>query len=443
MKNFIILLLLTGLFSCADKQASDQLKSLNQTINATELNLEYLKKHTAYFTINNNVFEGKGKKIIENFINQSQFIVYGEMHDSKQTSIITKAFIPLLKQAGFDYFALEVGPTSAKMLTKLSKPVEKTIENLHAFNTKYALTEFEEVDYPIPFFTGISDAEFLQEASANRIELWGLDQEYYSASFFLLDVLLETAITNPNFDKIKILKEKAHQTMIKHFMKELANDDYETYKNIIEDKNVVNFFNSFNKANIRAQQIINDLQTSWDIYIRWRDDSHVDRISYMRNNYIKHYNSVSETKKLPKVFTKIGSLHASKLISNGAYDIGHLTEELAQKNGTYSTNINTWKPFEVENDSIINNLERYKRSFKRYKLFTDLSKKDKWTIINLKDIRKDLKEGILTLPTNGDYHRLKKLIESYDYQIILPVETLFSFPLVFKRIKWDFFMQTI
>ncbi len=422
MKYFVILLLLAGFFSCADKQANNQLKSLKETNKAIELNLEYLEKHTTHFTINNNVFEGKGKEVIENFINESQFIVYGEMHDSQQTSIITKAFIPLLKQAGFDYFALEVGPTSAQVLTRLSTPAEKTIENLHTFNTKYAITELDEVDYPIPFFTGISDAEFLQEASANGMELWGIDQEYYFASFFLLDELLETVITNPDFNKITILKEKADQAMIKHFMKELADDNYETYKNIIEDKNVVNFFNSFNKANTRAQQIIDDLQTSWDIYIRWRNDSHVDRISYMRNNYMKHYKIASETKKSPKVFTKIGSLHASKLISNGAFDIGCLTEELAQKNGTYSTSINTWKPYELENDSIVNNLERYKRSFKRYKLFTDLSKQDEWTVINLKDIRKDLKEGLLTLPTNGDYHRLKKLIESYDYQIILPVD---------------------
>ncbi len=422
MKNFIILLLLTGLFSCTDKQANNQLKSLKETNRAIELNLEYLEKHTAYFTINNNIFEGKGKEVVENFINESQFIVYGEMHDSQQTSIITKAFIPLLKQAGFDYFALEVGPTSAQVLTKLSTPAKKTIENLHTFNTKYAITELDEVDYPIPFFTGISDAEFLQEASANEMEFWGIDQEYYFASFFLLDELLETIISNPNFSEMKILKEKANQAMIKHFMKELADDNYETYKNIIKDNHVVHFFNSFKKTNTRAQQIIDDLQTSWDIYIRWRDDSHVDRISYMRNNYMKHYNKASETKKLPKVFTKIGSLHASKLISNGAFDIGCLTEELAQKNGTYGTSINTWKPYELENDSIVNNLERYKRSFKRYKLFTDLSKQDKWTIINLKDIRKDLKKGVVVLPINGDYHRLKKLIESYDYQIILPVD---------------------
>ena len=59
------------------------------------LNLEYIEKHTAYFTINNNVFEGNGKEVIKKFVNQSQFIVYGEMHDSKQTSIITKALMPL------------------------------------------------------------------------------------------------------------------------------------------------------------------------------------------------------------------------------------------------------------------------------------------------------------------------------------------------------------
>ncbi len=358
--------------------------------------------------------------MIKNMVNTSQFITYGESHNSKQVSIFTKALMPLLKKADFNYFAIEVGPSSAKKLTALSTPAEKTIENLKTFNTKYTVSQGGETAEPIPFFTGISDAEFLQEARINGMELWGIDQEYYYGTFFLFDELVKTAKKNPNYAKIVQLKNGAMQIMYKHFVDELAEKNDGAYVLINKEKAVNDFFNAFEKSNSAAQDIINNLRFSWDIYVRWRNDSHVDRISYMRNNFMAHYAKAEKKERRPKVFTKIGSLHASKLYSNGAFDIGNLTEELAQKNGTVSTTINTWIPFSKTKDGIRNNLEKYKRSYGRYALFTKLAKQDQWTIVDLRSIRNDILKGKITLPSNGDYHRLKKLIFSYDYQVMLP-----------------------
>jgi len=381
MTKHIALITLLFLLSSCNKKVNNDLATAQETVQETPfLSTEYIKTKTSYFTIDTNYnIVGDGKEVIQGFINNSQFIVYGEMHNSKQTSIITKAFMPLLKQANFN--TLQDGGETAK---------------------------------PIPFFTGISDAEFLEAARKNGMQLWGLDQEFYYATFFLLDELLKAARDNSNFEYIKTLKTKAHDAITQHFIKEQTDDNYETYKNVLKDTIVLNFFNSFNASNAKAQQIIADLKLSWDIYVRWRDDS--------RNNFMKHYTNASSTEKLPKVFTKIGSLHAPKIVSNGAYDVGHLTEQLAQKNGTLSTNINSWKPYVIENDTLINNLERYKRGYRRYKLFTDLADKEQWAIINLKSIREALKKGSVKLPNNGDYHKLKRLIEGYDYQIILPID---------------------
>ncbi len=405
----LLLFLCIGVFGCTNAQTKQETLSTN-----------YIEKHAAHFTIDNGNINGKGARMIKKMVNTSQFITYGESHNSKQVSIFTKALMPLLKKADFNYFAIEVGPSSAKKLTALSTPAEKTMENLKLFNTKYTVTQGGETAEPIPFFTGVSDAEFLQEARMNNMELWGIDQEYYYGTFFLLDELVNTVKNKPNYSKIVQLKNGAMQIMYKHFIDELTKKNDGAYTLIRKEKAVNNFFSAFDQSNSAAQDIIKNLKISWDIYIRWRNDSHVDRISYMRNNFMKHYRNAEKKEKRPKVFTKIGSLHASKLYSNGAFDIGNLTEELAQQNGTVSTTINTWIPFSKTKDGIQNNLEKYKRSYGRYATLTKLAKQDQWTIVDLRSIRKDIFKGKIALPNNGDYHRLKKLIFSYDYQIMLP-----------------------
>ena len=396
--------------------------SSQKTSSIPTITTEYIKKHTSYFTIVDGKIKGEGRNVIKDMINQSQFVTYGELHNSKQTSIFIKALMPFLKKAGFENFAIEVGPTSAKKLAELSTPPSKTIENLKAFNTKYTLSEGNRTVEPIPFFTGISDAEFLQEARSNNMQFWGLDQEFYFATFFLIDELMNTVKDASKVSELTPLKNQANQMMYKHFLDEVQKKNKGAYTLIIKEQAVNDFFDAFPKNNEAAQNIINDMKISWDIYIRWRNDSHADRISYMRNNFMKHYTEAQKKEKLPKVFTKIGSLHASKIISNGAFDIGNLTEELAQRNGTMSTTISSVIPYKKTEKGLVNNLERFKQSYQRYAIMTSLVKKDEWGIINLRQIREDIQRGKIVLPTNGDYHKLKQLILGYDYQIMIPVD---------------------
>jgi hypothetical protein len=266
----------------------------------------------------------------------------------------------------------------------------------------------------------VSDAEFLQVARQNKMQLWGLDQEYYYAAFFLMDQMVKTVQNKTEAIEVEQLKLQAQQVMFKHFMAEAQDKIDDPFGPILKEQAVINFFNAFDENNSKAQMILKDLKISWDIYTRWRSGSHQDRISYMRNNFIKNYNEAVNRGEKPKVFTKIGCAHASKVISNSSYDIGSLTEELAQKNGTLSVSINTWVPFSRSEKGIVKNVDRY-YSYKRYKEFLTLAKQDQYAIVDLRQIRKDLKAGKIELPTNGDYHALKILLNAYDYQIMLPV----------------------
>lgn len=393
---------------------------LSFQLKAQTLSSDYIQKYTSYFTIENGELRGKGKKVLQKMIKSSQFITYGEIHGSKEVSLLTKAMIDPLVENDFRYFAIEVGPHSAEVLSRLSTNPDKTIERLYQFNSAYTVSAGDETAVPIPFFDNLSDAEFLQQARRMEMQLWGLDQEFYFSAFFLADELLRTVENSPEASKIKQLKDLAQQSMFKWYMAEVKEEIESPFPLMLKDKNITNFFNSFDEKNTKARAIINDLKISWDIYTRWRSGSHQDRISYMRNNFMKNYNAAIARGETPKVFTKIGSLHAPKAFSNGAYDIGFLTEELAQKNGTVSTSINTWIPFSKTEKGIVNNVDRY-NSYKRYAEFLKLAKQDQYAIIDLRQIRKDVEKGKIQLPEDGSYHAIRRLIFAYDYQIMLPL----------------------
>lgn len=389
-------------------------------LHAQTITSDYIKKHTSYFTIEDGNLQGKGKKVIQKMIKNAQFINYGEIHGSKEISLLIKAMIDPLVKNGFNNFALEVGPHSAEVLSRLSTNPVKTVERLNQFNSAYSVSAGNDTAIPIPFFENVSDAEFLQRARLKQMQLWGLDQEYYYSAFFLMDEMVNTLKNTPDFQKVNQLKFAAQRVMLNHFMAEVQEKIEDPFTLILKEPTVQNFFNAFDKSNVKARAVIKDLKITWDIYSRWRSGSHQDRISYMRNNFLKNYNAALKRGKTPKVFTKIGSLHAPKAFSNGAYDIGFLTEELAQKNRTTSTSINTWTSFSKTDKGIIRNDKRY-NSYKRFSTFLELAKQDQYAIIDLHQIRKDFEKGKIELPNDGSYHAIRRLIYAYDYQIMLPL----------------------
>jgi len=376
----------------------------------------YIASKTSYFQVKNRLIIGDGSSLLKAMINQSQFVVFGERHNSLETSRLISALIPILDQFNYQNIALEIGPQSAKKLRELSKNANETVKNLKQFNTKYARPLLAR--YPIPFFTGTEDAEFLAKMATSNMNIWGLDQEYYYSILFLTDGILKLEKYHPNFSEFQIKKEKVDKVIKRWFFKEVrSKKEKDIFSRIVKEPRVVDFFD--NCQHPASIQIIKDLKLSWDIYSRWKKGSHLDRISYMRNNFLQNYNGLKSKTSNPKVFIKVGQAHASKIISNRAYDLGHLANELAAKNGTNCTNINTWTRFYINKKG--KSVDYANQNFyHRIKQFIIFGKKDQWAIIDFKSIRKDIATGKVALPSTGNFHTLNSLIQGYDYQLILP-----------------------
>jgi hypothetical protein len=142
----------------------------------------------------------------------------------------------------------------------------------------------------------------------------------------------------------------------------------------------------------------------------------------MRTNFLTHFKKASQTELKPKVFLKFGNLHASKILTNNCYDLGDLVTQLAREQGSKATIINTWHRYYSNEKGEEDYLEKYSSYYKRLRDFMTLAKRDQWTIIDLEAIRNDIQERRIALPVNGDYHKIKSLIDGYDYQLILPLD---------------------
>ncbi len=421
MKPFILLVTLFLFFSCKEKQSEVIVDKSKHVGKIPVIDSSYVATQTTYFKIQDGAIIGDGRTTLDTLIATSQFIMFGELHGSKNTSQMITALIPLLHKAGFNHTAFEVGPYSAKKLVNLSTPPSATVENLKKFTSRYAGKEDNQV--PIPFFDGLEDAYFLQSIREHDINLWGLDQEYYSSTLYFMDELLSFVKNDADYTIIKSEKEEASKIITSWYAKEENSDtDIDLFKEIQKEPAVQQYLNRF-RNDETTKVIINDLEISWDIYSRWRSDSHADRISYMRNNFMKHYREALETETRPKVFLKFGNLHASKIVTNGCYDLGNLITELANKSGTKATIINSWnRYYSNKKGKEIDYLKKYARYYKRVHDFMVMAKTSEWTIIDLESIRNDIKNGRIALPTNGNYHRMKQLLDGYDYQLILPLD---------------------
>ena len=238
-----------------------------------------------------------------------------------------------------------------------------------------------------------------------------------------MDELLSFEENSPEYKNLETTNKEV-KAIIKKWYKKNADDNVEIdfFEEIQKDSVVQKYLSHF-RNRTDTNQIIKDLEISWDIYSRWRNDSHADRISYMRTNFMTQYTKALEKEKEPKVLLKFGGLHASKILTNDCYDLGDLITQIATQNGTQATILNSWHRYYIDSEgNEVDYLEKYPNYYNRLQLFMGLAKRDQWTLIDLKSIRNDIKNGNVILPTDGDYHRIKSLIDGYDYQLILPID---------------------
>ncbi|NME67615.1 hypothetical protein [Flammeovirga aprica] len=203
--------------------------------------------------------------------------------------------------------------------------------------------------------------------------------------------------------------DEAKKQTITLYRREI-DEDIQLFEEIQKDEKFVAFTNYFDENDTIAFQILNDLSESWAIYTNYRK-SHKDRVKLIRRNFWEQYLVNEQSNPNSKYFIKIGSLHAGKKdLSFGNYDIGALTEELAQLNNSKSLNI-CIKVGYYDGD------DEYKKMLMP---FTNFAQLEQWTIIDLSSIQSEIKSGKLSIIGIKNYNEVAKTLDNYDLIIIPP-----------------------
>lgn len=362
------------------------------------------------FEINNDNIVGIGAKILENKISESQFLLLGEQHYSPEISEFTNAILPKLKHYNFKYFAVEVGPNSAKKMVTVIKEQKSLFE----FNTDF-YSNYK--DIPIPFFDGKKDELFLKTAINENFKIWGIDQEFLSSQLFLIDEIYNLSDKKHS---VKPYYDTAKQFLIEEFKKDKKNKNYPMFTNLLESPILKSFFEKC--KNEQQNKIITDLITSWNIYAlnqtKKYSENNFTRMKYMKRKFGENYKVALKTDSLPKVFVKMGSMHLARGKNwLRIYDLGNMIKELSYLNGTQSTSINCFARYSKDIDgTIYDYLDE--EDGKAYQPILELAKKDKWVLIETKPILEFSKKKKIEL--NPD---LKILISGFDFILFSPIKT--------------------
>lgn len=380
-KNIIFLLLIT-LFNVYPNFGQEK-------PSITEKDLE---KHTYYFEISDNKLTGNGAKFLIDEINQSQFVLLGEYHGSSEISKLTKAIIPIFHGSGCRTFGLEIGPVSGEILSDLSNNSGKTIQNLREFNSNNLIKGKTRSFTPIPFFSNLEDAEFLLEARKRNWNLIGLDQEFAFGYVPLFQRIFENlkgkkkAELKPHFEKIV--------ASIPAFYEAGFNENKSQYKAILESKEINEFLKTASAANPKNKRIAETIKFTTEIYymndnqIRKYYEANSGRVSYMKRNLAEGFGKIKFDQTKDKMLLKMGAVHTGRGFSPlSLFEIGNTLSELAAFNGNRSLHIEFGSRYFIENGKEIDALSNEKDFLFRYRAFLQMSKKDKWTLIDLRPLR--------------------------------------------------------
>ena len=383
------------------------------------LSLEDIKSNYYKFTINNGHIEGNGAQFLLEEFSNSHVVMLGEYHMQKSISDFTKTIIPILNKNGYKYLGLEVGPTMGDYLNTLSSP--KVVSDIKKVNKQYLIVDGEDTYTPIPFFSNIEDAQFLEQAKKHGWNIFGVDQEYYDSYPFLFDIMFENLNSKRKVIH-KNLYQSAKDSIDAFYLKEM-NEGLSYVTLINESLLIFNFLKAMKeeKANL---PIVEAFNKSVAIYKMNDDnkwyDNYQSRITYMKQLLRQKFKNEKFDITRDKLLIKMGRLHLSKGTSPYAFsELGNTLDELAAFSGVNALGIGFETRYYIENDSIVDQLDSDNKRIQNYKGFKQFGDKYEWVILDLRPMRKDFHWHPKQLKGKLNTY-LQKLISNYDILIIPP-----------------------
>ncbi len=251
--------------------------------------------------------KGAGADLLFKEAEASQFFLIAEDHGIMELPQFTAALFRQIRSYGYDHFATEAGPITARLLERLAAS-PRSQQDFADFNH---LNPFS-----LPFYFWKEEAGLLETVvnSPGRKTkmIWGLDQEFVLSAKLHLKRLVELA---PNRQARRVVEEYNQKAQTEFSrMAESKNPSIVFLASATEDdfKKLSAALNP--KPDSEAAEILDELKESWEIYTKqFRGqvyEANNQRAQLIKRHLMNYYNeALREEKSPPKVHFKFGESH--------------------------------------------------------------------------------------------------------------------------------------
>ena len=366
---------------------------------------------------------GAGAEVLRKAIASAQFVLIGEQHGNAETPEFSSAICDLAVPQGFHSMAIETGPMMAGQLEKWARSTD----------SRHQVAEFQK-EFPdaLPFYRLQEETDLLAHCSHTaeneKFHIWGLDQEFYGESRFLLQSLLNSHPGKAAAAKIRQMFRENDQAYARTVASGKVND---IFMLSVPDSEILELKNSVaREGNPASQAILNAFIESRDIYHKYLQgeayDSNLQRALMMKALFARYYDDQTRAEGKPaKVLLKFGSAHLYKGI-NPLHndDLGNFVAELAEGHHSTSLHINIigvkgaeisfgapGQPPQLENFDLVQDTSS---AVFFIKPLLDHRLPEGWTLYDLRGLRRRFKA---LGPVDEE---LERLIFGYDIVIMVP-----------------------
>ena len=365
------------------------------------------RAHRYPVTLHNGRLSGPGAAFLAKATRRAQFVMMAESHYVGEIPQFTAAWFDELKRTrGFDYYAIEYGPTVGRLLSV--RPVRGDTAATIALGARYPHA-----------FQFLNDEELEAMASIARRStaaspIWGLDNEW--GALHLLDRLIAIAPNASARRAATRLADSARQIeKDRGISGEQARFISDVDTLLLRPLRVA--FNP--RAGTEADRLLEALEISHCLYT-FNDAAgkghltgyraNLEREQYQKRLFMENYRAAQRAgDTLPHVLLKFGSLHGAKGLSRtNVYTFGNFIHEFAAANSAESFHLVAW---------LVNEPGKY-WSITEEKGYGPLGRAGstgEWVVVDLRPMRPLVHAGRL----RGLSQELRSAIFGYDAVLLI------------------------
>jgi len=375
--------------------------SLASNAQDTLLRTLLLQNRSSFYPAGNS-FTGNGWQKIDSACKASNYVLVGEDHFLNEVPFFVAA---IARESKFDNFIAEIDPFSASLL-------QRSIQDKNNFSVWQK--EFEQT---FSFFAMPKEMELLQQMVNSNSRIMGTDQVLMNADRLLCSELKK--ITREK--KAYRLYEKIETHSKLHFDSFQVNMQHPMYMLTQEFEQDVQSLLQLNISSKEKEQL-HAMLLSRKIYL---EQNHALRLQLMKDNMQNYYWHQLGGKK--NLF-KFGAVHLCKKEGLlGGYDIGNQVSQFAATRKERSLHIMIIGKAGMQGSPFkgfaAHPVDTKEGELKSLQPFMNEVKGEDWQCFDMAPLQQAINSGCLSIADKT----LERMIEGYDYIVIIPTVTAASF----------------